>query len=58
VLGELRRLRNENLVPFIVLCKVGHIKQNEMYVACVLEMIFAYEILVENISREDVKRKV
>jgi hypothetical protein len=61
--GDLRRLHNENLSSLYLLSydtrlvASGRMKCM-LHVACVLEMTFAYEILVGNAPREDVKWKV
>jgi len=61
--GDLRRLCNENLSSLYLLSYDTRLVTSSkmkcmLHVACVLEMMFAYEILFSNTPREDVKWKV
>jgi len=61
--GGLRRLHNENLSSLYLLSYDTRLVTSSrmkcvLHVACVLVMMFTYEILVGNAPREDVKWKV
>lgn len=61
--GDLRRLHNENVSSLYLLSYDTRLVTSSkmkcvLHVACVLEMMFAYKILVGNTPIEDIKWEV